>query len=147
MSLRQKKEPVILSEQTGASSDASQPSETHHESVPANVREEVLSARFSGPLPLPSSFREYDEILPGSAERILRMAEEEQAGRHEWDKAALDGALKENARVQFLGTILSIIFAGVAFALAMFDRELPASAFAVACLASGILHFKSWRSK
>ena len=111
------------------------------------MREEILSAHFFGPLPPPSSFGEYEKVLPGSAERILRMAEDERAGRHEWDEAALDGALKENARGQYLGTILSIIFAGVAVVLAKFYRELTASALAVACVASGIFHFNSWRSK
>ena len=140
---QQRKKPAVPTEQTSASSEAPQPSEPLRENVP----EEIYSARFSGPLPPPSSFREYDKVLPGSAERILGMAEDEQAGRHGWEKAALDGALKENARGQYLGAILSVIFAGVAVFLAMNGRELPASAFALACAASGIFHFKSWRPK
>ena len=38
---------------------------------------------FSGPLPDPDSFAKYESILPGSAERILKMAENEQNTRHE----------------------------------------------------------------
>ena len=119
------------------------------ENAPANVREEFLSAQLSvsSPLPIPSSFREYDKVLPGSAERILKMAENEQNGRRDWDRAALDGALKENARGQYLGATLNVIFAIVAVILAMYDREISASAFAVACAVSGIFHFKSWRPK
>ena len=144
---RQRKEQTILGEQTAASPEALQPSGTPRENDPENVREEIISAHFSGPIPLPSRFREYDEILPGSAECLLKMAENEQTGRSEWDRAALDGALNENRRGQYLGTFLSVIFTVVAVILAMYDRELPASAFAVACVASAVFHYKSWRPK
>ena len=63
--LRQRKERIILSEQNGTSSEVPQ----------SPVREEILSAQYSGPLPLPSSFREYDRVLSGCAERILKLAE------------------------------------------------------------------------
>ena len=86
-------------------------------------------------------------VLPGSADRILKMAEKEQNGRREWDKAALDGTLKENTRGQYLGAILSVIFTVEAVILALLERELAASAFAVACATSGIFHFKSWKPK
>jgi len=36
----------------------------------------------SGPLPPPKVYREYDEIHPGAAERILAMAEKEQGSRN-----------------------------------------------------------------
>lgn len=42
-------------------------------------REEWLamyfSKKFSGPLPSPEAFREYENVLPGAADRILGMAE------------------------------------------------------------------------
>jgi len=55
---------------------------------PATPRKEVVRRliaeawRFAGPLPPPEFFAEYNRILPGSAERILAMAEREQAHRH-----------------------------------------------------------------
>lgn len=42
----------------------------------------------TGPLPAPSDYADYDSVLPGSAERILRMAEEEQTHRHVIEIAA-----------------------------------------------------------
>lgn len=36
----------------------------------------------SGPLPAPETYAQYDEVHPGAAERILRMAEKEQDHRH-----------------------------------------------------------------
>jgi len=48
------------------------------------VREIIAEAwRFAGPLPPPELFAEYDRVLPGSAERILAMAEREQKHRHD----------------------------------------------------------------
>lgn len=44
---------------------------------------ESFSALFSGPLPTPAMYREYEAILPGIAERIMVMAEKEQAARIE----------------------------------------------------------------
>ena len=34
-----------------------------------------ISRKFSGPLPSPDAFREYEDVLPGAADRILGMAE------------------------------------------------------------------------
>ncbi len=42
-----------------------------------------ISTRWSGPLPPPEIVEQYETALPGSGERILRMAEEEQAHRHQ----------------------------------------------------------------
>lgn len=44
----------------------------------------LLSAQenFSGPLPHPKHYERYDLVLPGSADRILAMAEREQKHRH-----------------------------------------------------------------
>jgi uncharacterized membrane protein len=39
------------------------------------------SAIFSGPLPPPASLEAYERILPGAAERILKMAEDEAVHR------------------------------------------------------------------
>ena len=36
---------------------------------------------FEGPLPYPDQLRQYEQVLPGIAERIVRMAEEEQRVR------------------------------------------------------------------
>jgi len=43
----------------------------------------------SGPLPHPRIIREYEEIIPGGADRIIKMAELEQSQRHELEKQVL----------------------------------------------------------
>lgn len=63
---------------------------------------------YSGPLPTPSAFAQYDKALPGAAERILRMAEQEQDHRHEMDNKRF----KMNSRDSLIG-ILSGLGLGV----------------------------------
>jgi uncharacterized membrane protein len=41
----------------------------------------VFQRHFSGPLPPPEILAQYNEIVPGAAERILKMAEEQSAHR------------------------------------------------------------------
>lgn len=48
-------------------------------------REEHL---FSGPLPAPDVLRGYDDILPGAAERIIRMAEKERSDEYPRNRSA-----------------------------------------------------------
>ncbi len=47
------------------------------------------AAEFSGPLPPPSYLGDYETIVPGTADRILAMAEREQKHRHDWERSAL----------------------------------------------------------
>lgn len=58
---------------------------------------------FSGPLPDPDSFAKYESILPGSAERILKMAEKEQSARHELNFYQA----KKESRDSFAGIIVA----------------------------------------
>ena len=41
----------------------------------------IVSSQFSGPVPPPDALAKYDDIVPGAAERILQMAENEAAAR------------------------------------------------------------------
>ena len=42
-----------------------------------------VAESFSGPLPIPQHFREYEEISPGAAKLIIDMARNEQIHRHQ----------------------------------------------------------------
>jgi len=41
---------------------------------------------YAGPLPPPKLFEGYEQVLKGSADRILTMAEKEQSHRHSFEK-------------------------------------------------------------
>lgn len=51
----------------------------------AIIRASVQRMMFSGPIPPPALLREYDEIVPGFAARIIDMAERQQANNHEFN--------------------------------------------------------------
>jgi uncharacterized membrane protein len=92
--------------------------------------------RYSGPLPAPELFRQYDEVLPGAAERILKMAEREAAHRHEMEQMGVYGSLRQIGRGQTFALIvfLGAIVAGVVIALsgAPWPGSLLSAASAVA---------------
>lgn len=60
-----------------------------HKQVPVSRNVTVQQAHYQGPLPLPNHFEGYERVLPGSAERIIAMAEKEQDHRIGQEKQAL----------------------------------------------------------
>ena len=81
---------------------------TKNNSQQVAVKQEVTQA-WSGPLPPPEAIEKYTQIAPGSAERILAMAEKEQEHRIQHEKFALPSAVNESRRGQYSG-------AGISFA-------------------------------
>lgn len=59
----------------------------------------------SGPLPAPQQLHQYEQVLPGLAERIVRLTEVEQAHRHE----IVGSALKRDARIKERGQLLAML--------------------------------------
>ena len=63
---------------------------------------------FSGPLPPPLAVREYDDIIPGGAERILVMAEKEQSHRHENESLISKETMKLRGKGQNFALFISL---------------------------------------
>lgn len=81
------------SSKPSAVSTANLPSPETLEHLPENVRTSVVEAAvFSGPLPPPSMYGEYEDTFKGSADRILKMAEKEQDHRIAWETRRLTRA-------------------------------------------------------
>ena len=78
----------------------------------ASITAVVETSVHQGPLPSPRQFGEYNAILPGSADRILSMAEKEQANRHQWERRHLIGDVVTNIVQLFLGFLLSLALIG-----------------------------------
>lgn len=81
------------------------------ENLVAVVQSRITS--FSGPLPPPECFEQYEQVLPGSAERILAMAEKQQNHRIEQEKFVLSKKIKISGRGQIFGFIALILLIGV----------------------------------
>jgi uncharacterized membrane protein len=99
-------------------------------------RQIIATQQYSGPIPDPESLARYESVIPGAAERILKMAENEAKHRH-----AIDNRLtKHSAITTYLGMIFAFssvaILAGVVV-LALFRGQSNAAiAMAITAIAS-----------
>ena len=73
-----------------------------------------LETSFSVPLPPPSILEAYEGILPGTAERLLSLTENEISHRHTWEKSEQHNRNQRFARGQHLGALLGMALIAVA---------------------------------
>jgi len=92
----------------------------------------VKQESFSGPLPHPRHLQAYNEILPGAADRIIAMAEKEQAHRHSWE----DKSLKFDFSYSVLGIALGFLVALALLLLAYMSSQAGHQTVALAFLAA-----------
>ena len=71
-----------------SSSDNASPS-------PASKKVAVIEAQCAGPLPPPEAFQRYEEILPGAAERILKMAEKQAEHRQRLEEKIVNAEIRD----------------------------------------------------
>lgn len=90
------------------------------EDLPEEKRSVLVKAIFgmeqklySGPLPPPEDFREYEKVLPGTTDRIVTMVEKQTEHRIEIEKKAVTENLRQTRHGQWIGAGLCLFF-GVA---------------------------------
>lgn len=74
-----------------------------------------VSKTYSGPIPPPDMLQEYDLALPGTADRIISMAERQQHHRFAMDKATL----RAETRRSMTGLVCGFFVAIAAYATAV----------------------------
>lgn len=80
----------------------------------------VTKHEFSGPIPHPEILNGYNEIVPGAAERILILAEEDAKHQREIERDALNFAAEEIKRGQWFGLTIGVLaFVASILALAL----------------------------
>lgn len=101
-----------------------QDSETHARSASSNLpaRQDasaldaagrVMSVEFAGPLPPPGVLQGYDACLPGAANRILTMAEEQASHRRRLEQVVVEGGHKRANVGLWLGFAISLFALGL----------------------------------
>jgi uncharacterized membrane protein len=80
--------------------------------VPAKVQAQLIQKIrtdiFSGPLPPPEIMQKYEQTLPGAADRIMTMAEDQGHHRRELEKAVIDSDIANSHRGSIFGFIIAI---------------------------------------
>lgn len=90
------------------------------DSLPEKQKREVMQAMctiqqtsFHGPLPPPEMMEGYEAILPGAAERIMKMAENQSAHRMNMESVSMHNQIKLKKSGQILGFIMALIIIGL----------------------------------
>ena len=107
--------------------------------LPEEEQKDFLRAvsiqHFQGPLPPPFILKDYEEILPGSADRILNMSERQQQHRIELERARVFADIRMEQLGLGAGFILAVILAIGGIWLAAEGKELTGFAILVANIA------------
>lgn len=82
-------------------------------------KQEVLVAEimriqsFSGPIPPPEIMQGYENILKGSADRILSMAENQATHRMEIEKSVVKRSLNQKTFGLIMGSVIALVILGI----------------------------------
>lgn len=94
----------------------------------------LRSLTYAGPLPTPEMMRQYDMVLKGSADRILRMAEEDSRRDTmivETEKSRIEKSLKIESMSQVFLFILLILLVAASFFFFYIGNPKAGAAFLV----------------
>lgn len=112
---------------------------------------------YSGPLPPASEMAEYESVLQGSADRILRMTEKSVDAKTKATLAdagvtsAIEDGMRDDSRRASRQQIFSFFIITAAFiagcVFTLFDKQIPAIFSAVVFVVSGVVSYRFGRQK
>lgn len=100
-----------------------------HPQLPDDLHKLLLQASWEGPLPPPQILEGYESIVPGAADRILRMAEAQSESRLQIETTIVTGDSRRAYLGIVAGFILSMVVIGGGIYLIATDHD-----WAGACL-------------
>lgn len=107
-----------------------------------------MAAAYSGPLPPPEWLRQYEEVLPGIADRMMALVESEVSNQH--DASAHDRQMQERVvsagitmakRGQVVAALLGFSFLVAAVVLALTGNPLLGGVIGIADLVGIVVSF------
>jgi uncharacterized membrane protein len=110
----------------------------------------IQQQSFIGPIPPPQIMEAYERILPGSADRILRMAEKQSDHRQGLERQVVAGNVSAQTRGQrYAGGLSALLFGGGIYLLANGIQigGLSTLALAVAGIVSTFIYGRSRQEK
>jgi uncharacterized membrane protein len=121
---------------------ASKDGEVSHVQLDDHVDRETIEISYrSGPLPPASEFQEYDAVLPGSAERIIRQFEIEADARRADKRKRTDAEIERGARGQHYAFSLALGFLAIAALALYLNQPWIAGVFGIGTASAIVLGF------
>ena len=119
--------------------------EEHTEDDAGTERRDIVARRtlvqHQGPLPHPAILKQYDDIVPGAAERIITMAEQQAQHRRDLEMRVI----RTDNLKSLLGTIFAFVIALAGFGgglyAALFGQPFWGGAVSIGTLASVVIAF------
>lgn len=102
---------------------------------------QIQAQQFSGPIPPPALLGQYEEILPGMADRILQMAERQESHRHGIEKQAVTAEINRGYLGMASGFLVAICGLSIGGILLYGNKVVEGSVFAGVTLVSLVAVF------
>ncbi len=83
----------------------------------------ITMTRFQGPIPPPEALAAYNALLPGAADRLLAMAEQEQQHRFMIERAEVEAPFITARRGQMLGFAIAAVALCASLIMVLQDHE------------------------
>jgi len=85
-------------------------SETPKKLISQRTETHIQQQVYRGPLPSPAILKEFDSVVPGCAERIIRMAEKQSDHRQFLEKTVIVGDSKRANHGLWVGGVIAVLF-------------------------------------
>ena len=114
----------ISSHRRHGPSDVDRPDSLREDDRLVAQEETLLVEAHMGPLPAPRTLAGYEEVTPGSAERIIVMAEKQQEHDHAMQRSAQAYGATTGKRGQIFGFVVALAGLGLGTYLLAIDKSL-----------------------
>ncbi|OIP29916.1 MAG: hypothetical protein AUK47_26410 [Deltaproteobacteria bacterium CG2_30_63_29] len=105
------------------------------EMLASMARSVSVHQSFKGPLPPPPILKAYDALLPGTADRIIKLAEREQEHRHIKSMSTVNGQREDKRRGSWFGFLVCFGCLGIAALAIIYGSSLTGVAMIIAMTA------------
>lgn len=100
------------------------------------LHQSVSIQHISGPLPSPEALAKYDQVVPGAAERIIKMAEQEAAHRQNEERKTHNALVTLTIMSTIFALIVIVMICGLVYFCIDKDHPKEGVAIAIGCMAS-----------
>lgn len=110
------------------------------ERAPRTVRQ-IVATQFSGPLPPPEVLERYDKIVPGSARRLLAMAEKQAEHRQSVERKIVQSDVTNSRIGLVFGLLIGLGGLTAATIISLFGNPATGGVIGFATIASMVVSF------